>query len=401
MPRQSDLRPLLSSNVATRVGDNAGGVVYGGGVEGSTSDIAFGGPTADFILYGVVNGAFTQGPRDANANIDPQNNPLPYWSGPTQVSGGAITCQWVADTASPSGYNLRFTLNAGAAADEAYVEQIVPIGGSRARWIDATAYGSYYVVSSSAGGVAFEVDLTVAVLDASGTVLSSFLSANSFGSAEAGTVGIVFAEPTTLFAANAALIRLRVSVKRYGAGVNATGKLDITDLRLVRSVPSLHLSDQANLALVPGYMAQFGGIIDIAPQRTIGLSVAPTYVRASAALIFSGMITPSISADRNDWAPAGLATCSCIQLTMTGAGRTITGFDATGFSEGQIFTLSVSGSGGFDATFAHASASSSSGNRISSANAANLVVRAGGGCIFQYMPTLSAANPFRIIASNA
>lgn len=135
MPEQEVITPNLSERVAQLgVADAMGGVAYTGIADSSTAgEIAFGGPTADFILYGVVNGAFAQGPPDPTGNIEPVNNPLPYWYGPVQVSGGAITCQWVVDASSPSGQNLRFTINAGAAADEAYFEQIVSVGGTRRR----------------------------------------------------------------------------------------------------------------------------------------------------------------------------------------------------------------------------------------------------------------------------
>src|SRR3954447_25121233 len=100
--RFDQLRPRLSSSVAQSLADQAGGNAYGGAVEGDVSTIAFGGPTADFILYGVVNGSFAQGPAFPDEFIDAQNNPMPYWYWPpTQVSGGAIQLSWVADSTSP------------------------------------------------------------------------------------------------------------------------------------------------------------------------------------------------------------------------------------------------------------------------------------------------------------
>jgi len=116
----------------------------------------------------------------------------------------------------------------------------------------------------------------------------------------------------------------------------------------------------------------------------------------SAAWRLTGIITPSIGANQNNWAPTGITTCSLIQLTQTGAGRTITGIDATGFTEGHLLLFSITG--GFNLTLAHGSASSSSGNRFGCPNSADLTVRNGGGTIVMYMPTGFSANPWRVVS---
>ena len=132
MPDLSDLRPRLSRRVAGSLADQAGGTAYGGAVEGST-DVAFGGPTADFILYGVVNGAFAQGPAHPEDIHRPAEQPDALLGRAVPVSGGAIQVSWVTDASSPSGHNLRFTLNPGAAGDKAYVETVVPVAGTRSQ----------------------------------------------------------------------------------------------------------------------------------------------------------------------------------------------------------------------------------------------------------------------------
>ena len=101
----------------------------------------------------------------------------------------------------------------------------------------------------------------------------------------------------------------------------------------------------------------------------------------------------------NDYAPAGLATCSTLVMTCTGAPRTITGFDHTGFDGGQIFRVVNDDSNNL--TLAHGSGSSASGNRIGCAGAGNLLLRAGGAATIQYLPTDFAVAPFRVVAVNA
>ncbi|TAL41561.1 MAG: hypothetical protein EPN91_10300, partial [Salinibacterium sp.] len=116
---------------------------------------AFGGAIADFVLYGVVNGAFTLGPSQGVGTLIGPDNTLPYWLGPVQVSGNAIICTWVADASSPSGHNLRFTIGPGAAGDEAYVEQIVPVGGTRSRALAHLVRAFFRLAATDGGGTPY------------------------------------------------------------------------------------------------------------------------------------------------------------------------------------------------------------------------------------------------------
>jgi hypothetical protein len=399
MPDLESLQPSLSRRVAQQgVADIAGGSMYSGVVTGeSAGDVAFGGPTADFILYGVVNGAFAQGPADPDNDIDPQNNPMPYWNGPTQVSGGAITCRWVEDASSPSGYNLRFTINPGAASDEAYFEQIIPIGGSRWRW---TAQGLRATVTDDTGTATFKI--AAQYLKADGTTTGSAMTSTITAAGAPRTLAMY---PPLVTPTSASLLRIRIGVERGGMAAGASGLLDFTDVRSTRAVDTLLLGDIGGGFITnPGQISQSAGVVSLTAGGVGALGTAALTLSTSAAtipqaIIYSGVIAATISGNQNDYAPTGIATCSFIGFTVSGAARTITGWDATGFTEGQTFSISTAG--GNDLVFPHASASSLSGNRISSANSATLTVRSGGGCTFIYVPSYSAANPFRIIAANA
>jgi hypothetical protein len=83
-------------------------------------------------------------------------------------------------------------------------------------------------------------------------------------------------------------------------------------------------------------------------------------------------------------------------MTVSGATRTITGFDATAFVDGQEFSILAITN---DLVLADKSASSTSGNRIGCPGAANFTIRAGGGITLVYDATLSAANPFRVLSA--
>lgn len=95
-----------------------------------------------FILAGCFNGDFYAQPPTPASIIDNGANQLPNWT-LNNVSGSAITIKSVADATVASGSRLSFILAAGAAADDAGVEQIIPVNGSAAQsWAYQVAMAS-------------------------------------------------------------------------------------------------------------------------------------------------------------------------------------------------------------------------------------------------------------------
>lgn len=80
-------------------------------------------------------------------------------------------------------------------------------------------------------------------------------------------------------------------------------------------------------------------------------------------------ITPSISADQNNWAPTGLSTATWIYTNTTGA-LNITGIAAQ--SLGRVLALFNNGISNL--TLKHQSASSSSGNKFFLPSTADFVI---------------------------
>jgi hypothetical protein len=115
------------------------------------------------------------------------------------------------------------------------------------------------------------------------------------------------------------------------------------------------------------------------------------------AVVESNIITDTIAADKNNYSPGSLSTCATLITTVTGATRTITGFDATGFVDGQEFTIINDNTN--QLTFAHASASSSSGNRIGCPGAVSKTISTNGSATFVYQSANFAAAPFRMISA--
>jgi len=89
----------------------------------------------DLINFGVYNGNFRLGPPQAASNIDVASsvsgsNFVPGWRF-VQSSNATITAQVVRNTSTPSGSNFRFVLTNAASGDEAFIEQVIDVGGSQ------------------------------------------------------------------------------------------------------------------------------------------------------------------------------------------------------------------------------------------------------------------------------
>lgn len=503
MPTDADVQPVLSSAVAQQgVADLAGGIAYSGVSDAeSAGEIAFQGPTADFILYGVVNGAFAQGPTaDPTGNIEPVNNPLPYWTGPVNVSGGAVTAAMATVSTYPSGQGLRFTFNPGAAGDEVYFEQIVPVGGGNRRRFGDFCRIAYVSVSNTSNnfGVKLALQYLTIAGATTGTGNSSTLTLTSSG-VNSWTPSSI--QPPT----DAAYLRIRIGVLRNTAAITDSAVIDIVDVRREIARGLVAVAEQSDpdtynfgvlqqingrMSMVPhqssgtvsfsvsnpaayaritgghyqvaeqaapstpdsGFYAIYaktdgilygkndggtetalggGGSGDVATDaiwdakgdlaagtgantaskltvgandtilvadstQSTGVKWTATY-KATGALIFANVLNPTITGTVNNWAPAGITACNVIIVDMNGAAKTITGIDASGFTEGQIFVITGTNNGGGALTLAHASGSSTAGNRFGCPGAVNYVLPFSQQVEVLYFPTKDANNCFRVL----
>jgi hypothetical protein len=97
---------------------------------------------------------------------------------------------------------------------------------------------------------------------------------------------------------------------------------------------------------------------------------------------FSGSITPSITADQTDWAPAGHATVSAILLSTDATERTINSLD--GVADGRIIFLGNTNNSTSFVLLHDDGATGTASMRFLCPNAANLRIRGGGGVILRY-----------------
>lgn len=189
------------------------------------------------VQYGVYNGGFRVGPPDPSLAVDPapttaSSNFVPGWRF-VQSSNTNVTASFVRSTVSASGSNFRFTFdNTGSATDEAYLEQIVDVGGSST----ATFADSLFAASAtSVGGVPFpSLQLRGQYLDVDGTIIGAESTAN----ATLWTTGEPRTSLITMRPAprRARWLRMRYVAARGSVSTGTSFTVDVYEMRRDRSV---------------------------------------------------------------------------------------------------------------------------------------------------------------------
>jgi len=195
---------------------------------------------SDVIQYGVYNGGFRVGPPDPSLDVDPapttaSSNFVPGWRF-VQSSNTNVTASFVRSTVSASGSNFRFTFdNTGSATDEAYLEQLVDVGGSST----ATFADSLFAASAtSVGGAPYPtLQLRAQYLDVDGTIIG----AESTSSATLWTTGEPRTSLITMRPAprRARWLRMRYVAARGSVSTGTSFTVDVYEMRRDRSVRSM------------------------------------------------------------------------------------------------------------------------------------------------------------------
>lgn len=197
---------------------------------GTGADPGFAASFESNIKRGGYNFDFRAGPPDPSANIDPESsvsgsNFMPHWRF-VQSSNTNITAKQVRDTASPSGSNLRFTFVSGNASDEAFMEQIVYVGGDREGLMgDALRFGTISSVNSKFVALVDAQYLTVDYANTGNSQSDSVTTATGFLS-----VGVFGCNNHRNAPTNARWLRVRLRVKRSALATD-TGSVDFIDGR--------------------------------------------------------------------------------------------------------------------------------------------------------------------------
>lgn len=231
----------------------------------------FGAGVRRFLTSGIYNSDFALAPP--STDIIFSGNPLPYWTF-VAASGTAVSAQSVPDSSSGSGRVMRFQMAAGAANDEGYIEQIIPVNGSRNQ-----VYS--YIVSAGLviGAVWDTVDIQITVaqqyLDGAGVALGSEAKYAAVGASPAGTIlerstSVVAAYNATV-PADAYYLRVRLGLRRRPAGANgANGYIDFTEVYLSIGVPNVYLADRFDPTnYSPARFQQISGRLHIQPDEKL------------------------------------------------------------------------------------------------------------------------------------
>ncbi len=255
--------PVTRNPRTPQLVDEYGNQTFYGTTDNANATFPIDERVVEFQQNGVLNGTFARGPADPNHDIT-DINALPDWTGPVSVSGGAITAQWVASSTYPSGYGLRFTVNAGAASDEAYFEQIVPIGGSLSRAVDHWGRAAFYRVTASDNNFAYTFALQY--LDATGAAVGTGVSASAALAADATSYLATAPSPDHASGgpgATARSLRIRIGVKRSSAATSATGTFDVADVRVDAGHVFTLVPDYGSPTFSSGLIEQVSGIMHV------------------------------------------------------------------------------------------------------------------------------------------
>lgn len=230
--------------------DDAGSLAHTASTDATNAptQLGFGPAWRRFITAGIYNSDFAGQPPKPNDVIDNGNNPLPYWSF-VSISGSAITAQVVADAASASGSVLRFTMTAGAAGDEAVIEQFVPINGTRSQTFTYVASLAFLMQVLPAGAATVNTRWQYFKNDGV-TVTGAELvipDGNLNLAALAPVVSNVFYQGIAP-PADAYFLRVRVGVSRSAAAAGDTLVLDLAEVVLGVLPPIIGIADLS----VPG-----------------------------------------------------------------------------------------------------------------------------------------------------
>jgi hypothetical protein len=86
--------------------------------------------------------------------------------------------------------------------------------------------------------------------------------------------------------------------------------------------------------------------------------------RVGDALTLTNVISPTISADTNDWSPSGIFSATIIRVSLTGGNYNLTGITATALDDHLKYLINVSSEADRQLTLVSGSASSSAANRF-------------------------------------
>lgn len=216
----------------------------------------------------VLNGDFAIPPPFSalpiNSDLSSASyNVLPGWVF-TDNSNGAIVLTWGADTGSGSGGSLLWSIGPGAAADEAYIEQLVPIRSTRSRNNAIQALVCFFNGTADSNPRAY-VEAQPLKSDAV-TTTGTGLSVTGQFLALATDDDLRFTLTNNMvLAADAGYVRLRVGVRRNTGAAGSSYSIQTAEVNLVESPGYSLYSDLSTPATGPYAIYADGGLNIVGP----------------------------------------------------------------------------------------------------------------------------------------
>jgi hypothetical protein len=269
--------------------------------DGETA-LLFGPAALREIQAGVANGDFAI-PPDAAGDTITEENPLPYWTFTDVNSAGAITCAIVNDPAAGSTNVLRFTIASGTLNGKSVtITRFIPVPSSASRsfcfYSEATFQNA---TNSNQGGARLEgqyykADQTTTTGSSwdSGIYTFDFL-------ATAGTKGITAPDlyigtsiASATAPADAAFVKLTITISSRIATASADRTIDLTEVRLANGLPELLLTDKdAPGTYQPAFIASSNGVLTIKPSTSAAITTSTAVtgdLTATGDIGFDGLV---------------------------------------------------------------------------------------------------------------
>jgi hypothetical protein len=230
-----------------------------------------------YIMSGVYNGDFYAPPPGPDAPIDNTNNPLPYWSF-VEASGTSTRALSVLDDTNASGRKILFQMEAGAAGDEAYVEQIIPINGSQA-FAYTYSIGATFKTTGAVNNMRATIEAQYLKNDGvttTGPSASNFATTTSKG---ANTVFDISASPGVpdLTPADAYFLRVRAGFVRATEANGSSGEVELHELHLSSGTLELRVAEGTDPATYgPSTLSSINGALVIGANQGGSSGTSPS-----------------------------------------------------------------------------------------------------------------------------
>jgi hypothetical protein len=231
----------------------------------------FGASLRRLIASGIYNGDFNDEPSDGT-QIN-EDNPLPFWT-LVQSSGVAFEAYSDLNSTTASGRLIRMVLLPGAASDEGWLEQMVPVNGSQGR---SFSYGAGATVKTAAVVNSIQVVLGVAFYLEDGVTSTGTEGTDSPTTTSIGvsTVRDLVDVPNTtgVVPADAYWMRVRVGLARGAAATTDTVTVQLHEVVTIVGRNRILLVDTTDPSQGHTEMRQVSGVFAIRPHQTSGFTI--------------------------------------------------------------------------------------------------------------------------------